>query len=87
MNIVVGVRVPRLQGEDRCVRWRIELYHGLHWQRSVDEIGRFVVDIPDVDDDALVVGVCGNKQKIRSVVYWLLPAVRCVYGKPVIGNV
>lgn len=79
MDVVVGIRVPGLQGEDRCVRGCVELHHGLHWQRSVDEIGRLVVDVPDVDDDALVVGICVNKQKIRSVVYGLLPAVRCVW--------
>lgn len=58
MNIVVGVGVPRLQGENRGVGGCVQLHHGLHGQGAVDEVGRFVVDIPHVDDHPLVVGIC-----------------------------
>lgn len=30
----------------------------LHGEGTIDEVGRFVVDVLDVDDDSLVVGIC-----------------------------
>jgi hypothetical protein len=35
----------------------VQLDDGLHGQGAVDEIGRLVVDVPHVDDHALIVGV------------------------------
>ena len=57
MEVVVGVRVLGLQGEHGGVRRGVQLHHGLHGQRSVDEIRRLVVDVFHFDDDTLVVGV------------------------------
>ena len=57
MEVVVGVRVLGLQGEHGGVGGSVQLHHGLHGQRSVDEIRRLVVDVFHFDDDSLVVGV------------------------------
>ena len=57
MEVVVGVRVLGLQGEHGGVGGSVQLHHGLHRQRSVDEVGRLVVDVLHFDDDALVVSI------------------------------
>ena len=57
VEVVVGVRVLGLQGEHRGVGGSVELHHGLHGQRPVDEVRRLVVDVLHFDDDSLVVGV------------------------------
>ena len=57
MEVVVGVRVLGLQGEHGGVGGSVQLHHGLHGQRSVDEIRRLVVDVFHFYDDTLVVGV------------------------------
>ena len=57
MEVMVGVRVLGLQGEHGGVGGSVELHHGLHGQRSVDEIRRLVVDVFHFDDDALVVSI------------------------------
>lgn len=55
--IMVGVRIPRLESEDRSVGCRVELDHGLHGERSVDEVRWLIVHVLYVYDDALVVSV------------------------------
>ena len=60
VEVVVGVRVLGLQREHRRVGRRVQLDHGLHRQRPVDEVRRLVVDVLDLDDDALVVRVCNR---------------------------
>ena len=57
VEVVVGVGVLGLEGEDRGVGGSVELDHGLHGQRSVDEVGRLVIDVLHFDDDSLVVRV------------------------------
>lgn len=57
VDVVVGVRVPRLESEDWGIGCSVQLDHGLHGQWPVDEVGGLVVDIFDVDDHALVVRV------------------------------
>ena len=57
VEVVVGVRVLGLQGEHGRVGRGVQLHHGLHGQRSVDEIRRLVVDVFHFDDDSLVVGI------------------------------
>lgn len=59
VDVVIGVGVARLQSEHRGVGRRVQLDHGLHGKRTIDEVGRLVVDVLDVDDDALVIGICG----------------------------
>ena len=61
MQVVVGVRVLGLQREHPGVGRRVELDHGLHGERPVDEVGGLVVHVLDADDHALVVGVCARK--------------------------
>lgn len=57
MDIVIGVWVPGLKGEHGGIRGSIELYHSLHGQGTVDEVRRFIIDIADVDNDPLIVGI------------------------------
>ena len=57
MEVMVGVRVLGLQGEHGRVGGSVQLDHGLHGQRPVDEVRRLVVDVFHFDDDPLVVGV------------------------------
>ena len=57
MEVMVGVRVLGLQGEHGRVGGSVQLHHGLHGQRPVDEVRRLVVDVLHFDDDSLVVGV------------------------------
>ena len=57
MDIVIGVRIASLQSEDGRVGWRIELHDGLHWQWSVDEVRRLVVDILHLHNDTLIVRI------------------------------
>ena len=57
VEVVVSVRVLGLQGEHGGVGRGVQLHHGLHGQRSVDEIRRLVVDVFDFDDDTLVVRI------------------------------
>ena len=57
MEVVVGVGILGLQGEDPSVWRRVQLDDRLHRQRAVDEVRRLVVHILDPDDDALVVRV------------------------------
>ena len=57
MEVVVGVRVLGLEGEHWSVGGSIQLHHGLHGQRPVDEVGRLIVDVLDFDDDSLVVSI------------------------------
>ena len=61
MEVVVGVGVLGLQGEDPGVGRGVELDHGLHGERPVDEVRRLVVHVLDPDDHTLVVGVCARK--------------------------
>lgn len=61
VDVVVSVRVSRLQGKNGRVRGCIQLHHSLHGQRAVDEIRRFIIDIPHVNNYALVVGICEKK--------------------------
>ena len=58
MNVMIGIQVPRLQCEDGRVGLGVQLDHGLHGQRPVDEVGVLVVVVLHADDDALVVLVC-----------------------------
>lgn len=62
MDVMVSVRVSGLQSEHRSVWRSVELYHSLHWQWSIDETRRFVVDVFDMNDDPLVVSVCSNEK-------------------------
>lgn len=62
MEVVIGVRILGLQGEDPRIWRRVQLDHGLHGQRSVYEVGRLVIDVLDLDDDALIVCVCKMPQ-------------------------
>ena len=57
VKVVIGVRVLGLEGEDPGVGRRVQLDDGLHRQRPVDEVGRLVVHVLHLHDDALVVGV------------------------------
>ena len=57
MKVVVSVGVLGLEGEHGGVRRRVKLHHGLHGQRTVDEVGRLVVDVLHLDDDPLVVSI------------------------------
>ena len=57
VEVVIGVGVLGLHGEHGGVGRSVQLHHGLHGQRSVDEIGRLVVDVFHFDDDALVVSI------------------------------
>ena len=58
MEVVVGIGVLGLEGEHRGVGRRVELDHGLHRQRPVDEVRRLVIDVLHLDDHPLVVSVC-----------------------------
>ena len=58
VDVVVSVRIPGLQGEDGRVGRCVELDDGLHRQRPVDEVRRFIVDVFHLDNDALVVRIC-----------------------------
>ena len=60
MDVVVGVGVACLQGEDGRVGRGVELDDGLHRQRTVDEVRRLVVDVLHLDDHPLVVRICPN---------------------------
>ena len=61
VEVVVCVRVLGLQREHGRVGRRVQLDHGLHRQRPVDEVGRLVIDVLDLDDDTLVVRVCNRR--------------------------
>ena len=52
MKVVVSVGVLGW-----AVGQRVKLHHGLHGQRTVDEVGRLVVDVLHLDDDPLVVSI------------------------------
>lgn len=60
---MVSVWVTGLQGKYWSIWCRIKLDDSLHGKRTIDEIGRFVVDVLDVDDDALIVGICNKQYK------------------------
>lgn len=60
---MVGVGVPRLEGEDGRVGGCVQLHHGLHREGAVYEVRRLVVDVAHVDYDSLVVGVCEEMQE------------------------
>lgn len=47
-----------MEGEDGRVGGRVQLDDRLHGQGAVYEVGWFVVDVADVDDDALIVRIC-----------------------------
>ena len=57
VEVVVGVGVLGLQGEHGGVGRSVQLHHGLHGQRSVDEVRRLVVDVFHFDDHTLVVRI------------------------------
>ena len=57
VEVVVGVGVLGLQGEYGGVGRSVQLHHGLHGQRSVDEVRRLVVDVFHFDDHTLVVRI------------------------------
>lgn len=57
MDFVIGVRVPSLQRENRRIGRSVELNNGLHRQRPIDKVRRFIVDILDVDNYTLVVSI------------------------------
>lgn len=60
--VAVGVGVAGLQSEHVRVGRGVQLDHGLHRQRPVDEVRRLVVHVLYVDDDALVVRICGSSR-------------------------
>ena len=57
VEVVVGVWILGLEGEDPGVGGRVQLDDGLHRQGPVDEVRRLVVHVLHLHDDALVVGV------------------------------
>ena len=57
MDVVVGVGIASLEREDGRVGWRVELDDGLHRQRPINEVRRFVVDILHLNNNALIVGI------------------------------
>ena len=57
VEVVGGVGVLGLQGEHGGVGRSVQLHHGLHGQRSVDEVRRLVVDVFHFDDHTLVVRI------------------------------
>lgn len=69
MEVVVGVGVLGLEGEHRGVGRRVELDHGLHRQRPVDEVRRLVIDVLHLDDHPLVVRVCKYRDFRFSIIY------------------
>ena len=61
MKVVISVGILGLESEDRGVGRSVELDHGLHGQRSVDEVGRLIIDILHLDDHPLIVSVYNKK--------------------------
>ena len=57
VKVVVSVGVLGLEGEHGGVGRRVKLHHSLHGQRTVDEVGRLVIDVLHLDDDPLVVSI------------------------------
>lgn len=57
MYAVIGVRIARLECENRRVRRRVQLHHGLHRKGPIDEVRRLVVNVFHVYDHSLIVGV------------------------------
>ena len=66
MKVVISVGILGLESEDRGVGGSVELDHGLHGQRSVDEVGRLIIDILHLDDHSLIVSV--YNQKILNII-------------------
>lgn len=57
MYAVVGVRIARLESENRSVWRRVQLHHGLHRKGPIDEVRRLVVDVFHVYYHSLIVGI------------------------------
>lgn len=63
MDVAIGVGISGLESEDVRVGWGVELHDRLHRQRSVDEIRWLVIHVLYVNDDALIVGICGSSKE------------------------